>query len=90
MALESADQTLHNCLKADREERLGGAGAKPVTPEQMELARLLAKLARTKMEFEIIKKPRRTSRSIQSEVSVYRQARELMVGVSTVRAVRKS
>ena len=39
-ALRLADQTLHNWLKADREGRLGGAGAKPVTPEQMELARL--------------------------------------------------
>ena len=36
--------------------RLVGVGAKPVTPEQMELARLRAELAKTKMELEIIKK----------------------------------
>lgn len=36
--------------------RLVGAGAKPVTPEQMELARLRAELAKTKMELDIVKK----------------------------------
>jgi transposase len=51
-----ADQTLHNWLKAQREGRLGGPGAKPVSPEQMELARLRAELARTKMELDIVKK----------------------------------
>jgi len=50
------DQTLHNWLKAHREGRLGGPGAKPVTPEQMELARLRAELAKTKMELDIVKK----------------------------------
>jgi transposase len=50
------DQTLHNWLKAHREGRLGGAGSKPVTPEQMELARLRAELAKTKMELDIVKK----------------------------------
>ena len=48
--------TLHNWLKAHREGRLGGSGAKPVTPEQMELARLRAELAKTKMELDIVKK----------------------------------
>ncbi len=51
-----ADQTLHNWIKAQREGRLGGPGAKPVSAEQMELARLRAELARTKMEFAIMKK----------------------------------
>ena len=50
------DQTLHNWLKAHREGRLAGPGAKPVTPEQMELARLRAELAKTKMELDIVKK----------------------------------
>ena len=49
------DQTLHNWLKAHREGRLGGPGTKPVTPEQMELARLRAELAKTKMELDIVK-----------------------------------
>jgi transposase-like protein len=35
---------------------LTGAGAKPVSPEQMELARLRAELARVKMERDILKK----------------------------------
>lgn len=51
-----SDQTLHNWLKAQREGRLGGPGSKPVSPEQMELARLRAELARTKMELDIVKK----------------------------------
>ena len=50
------DQTLYNWLKAHREGRLGGPGTKPVTPEQMELARLRAELAKTKMELDIVKK----------------------------------
>ena len=51
-----AEQTLHNWIKAQREGRLGGAGAKPVSAEQMELARLRAELAKTKMELAIVKK----------------------------------
>ena len=51
-----ADQTLHNWIKAQRERRLGGPGSKPVSLEQMELARLRAELAKTKMELAIIKK----------------------------------
>lgn len=43
------DQTLHNWLKALHESRLGGPGAKPVTPEQMELARLRVELTKTDM-----------------------------------------
>jgi transposase len=51
-----AGQTLHNWQKAEREGRLGGAGSRPVSPEQMELARLRAELAKTKMELAIVKK----------------------------------
>jgi transposase len=51
-----ADQTLHNWLKAEREGRLGGAGTRAVSPEQMELARLRAELAKAKMELAIVKK----------------------------------
>jgi transposase len=51
-----ADQTLHNWVKADRQNRLGGPGSKPVSPEQMEIARLRAELARVKMEREILEK----------------------------------
>jgi transposase len=51
-----ADQTLHNWVKADRDGRLQGPGSKPVSPEQMELARLRAELARLKMERDILEK----------------------------------
>ena len=51
-----SEQTLHNWLKADQEGRLVGAGTKPVSAEQMEIARLRAELARVKMERDILKK----------------------------------
>lgn len=51
-----AEQTLHNWIKADREGRLRGAGTKPVSAEQMEIARLRAELARVKMERDILGK----------------------------------
>ena len=67
-----AGQTLHNWLKAQREGRLGGPGAKPVSAEQMELARLRAELARTRMELDIVKKRRRrTSRGSPGEVRLH-------------------
>jgi len=40
----------------------------PVSAEQMELTRLRAELARTKMELTIIKKRQRTSRGSRCEV----------------------
>ncbi|MBL8352183.1 MAG: IS3 family transposase [Burkholderiaceae bacterium] len=51
-----AEQTLHNWIKADKDGRLTGAGTKPVSPEQMEIARLRAELARVKMERDILGK----------------------------------
>ena len=51
-----AEQTLHNWIKADKKGRLQGAGSKPVSPEQMEIARLRAELARVKMERDILGK----------------------------------
>lgn len=54
--LAMAEQTLHNWVKADREGKLQGAGSKPVSPEQMEIARLRAELARVKMERDILGK----------------------------------
>ncbi len=48
--------TLHNWQAAQRAGKLGGPGSKPVSDEQMELARLRAELARTKMELDIVKK----------------------------------
>ena len=51
-----AEQTLSNWIRADREGRLTGPGTNPVSPEQMEIARLRAELARVKMEREILGK----------------------------------
>lgn len=49
-------QTLENWVRLDSKGTLKGAGDKPVSPEQMELARLRAELARVKMERDILKK----------------------------------
>jgi transposase-like protein len=49
-------QTLENWVRLDAKGTLKGAGDKPVSPEQMELARLRAELARLKMERYILKK----------------------------------
>jgi len=49
-------QTLDNWVRLAREGKLTGAGGKPVSAEQMELARLRAELARVKMERDILKK----------------------------------
>ena len=49
-------QTLDNWLRLSAQGKLTGAGAKPVSAEQMELARLRAELARVKMERDILKK----------------------------------
>jgi transposase len=43
-------------VRLDGKGQLKGAGDKPVSPEQMELARLRAELARVKMERDILKK----------------------------------
>ena len=49
-------QTLDNLLRLSAQGKLTGAGSKPVSAEQMELARLRAELARVKMERDILKK----------------------------------
>ncbi len=59
-----ADQTLHNWIKAEREGRLGGADSRPVSPKQMEIARLRAELARVKMERDILGKSDRVLREV--------------------------
>jgi transposase len=51
-----SDKTLRNWIKAAKVGKLGGAGAKAVTPEQMELTRLRAENKRLHMELEIAKK----------------------------------
>jgi transposase len=49
-------QTLGNWVRLSTKGQLKGAGDKPVSPEQMELARLRAQLARVTMERDILKK----------------------------------
>ena len=49
-------QTLGNWVRLGEKGQLKGAGDKPVSPEQMELARLKAQLARVTMERDILKK----------------------------------
>jgi len=48
--------SLSNWVRSSESGQLGGAGERPVTPEQMELARLRAELARVKMERDIAEK----------------------------------
>ena len=48
--------SLSNWVRLSERGELSGAGDKPVTPEQMELARLRAELARMTMERDIEKK----------------------------------
>ncbi len=50
------EQTLRNWVKAAEAGKLNGPGAKPVTPEQMELSRLRVENIRLKREVEILKK----------------------------------
>ena len=51
------EQSIRNWVKAEVAGKLGAVtGGKPVTPEQMEISRLRAELARVKMELEITKK----------------------------------
>jgi transposase-like protein len=49
-------QTLENWVRLDGQGKLQGAGERPVSPEQMELARLRAENARLRMERDILKK----------------------------------
>lgn len=50
------EQTLRNWVKAAKHGKLNPPDTKTVTPEQMELSRVRAELARLKMENEILKK----------------------------------
>ena len=61
------EHTLRNWVKAAAAGRLNGAGAKVVTPEQMELSRLRAENVRLKRESDILKR-RRTSQGTRCEV----------------------
>ena len=49
-------QTLHNWVKAEGAGQLREVAGKAVSAEQMEIARLKAELAKTRMERDILKK----------------------------------
>ena len=49
-------QTLENWVRLANKGQLKGAGDKPVSPEQMELARLRAENARLRMQRDILGK----------------------------------
>ena len=73
-------QTLENWVRLSEKGQLKGAGDKPVSVEQMELARLRAELARVKMERDILKKRRRTSPGNFCEVRLDCKAQGAMAG----------
>ena len=54
--LDLPKQTLENWVRLAHKGQLKGAGDKPVSPEQMELARLRAENARLRMERDILGK----------------------------------
>jgi transposase-like protein len=56
--LDVPAQSVSNWVKAEQEGKLGGAGTKPVSAEQMQLSGLRAEVARLKMERDILKKAR--------------------------------
>ena len=65
-------QTLRNWAKAAAGGKLNAAGAKAVTPEEMELSRLRAENARLKMHVEIQKSDLGFRRSTQHRERVQR------------------
>ncbi len=69
--------------------QLKGPDDKPVSPEQIELARLRAELAKVKMESDILKKRRRTSQGNQCEVRLDRQQQKADAGFYCLRDARR-
>ena len=78
------EQTLRNWVKAAKAGKLNAPSAKAVTAEQMELSRVRAENARLRMENEILKKRRRTSRKMCCEVRVDRRATEGLLAAGDV------
>jgi transposase len=80
--------SLDNWVRLSARGELKGAGDKPVSPEQMELARLRAELARVKMERDILKKRRRTSQRNLCEVRLDCQQQSLLAHHAGLRRPR--
>jgi transposase len=66
------EQTLRNWVKASVAGKLTAPGAKPVTPEQMELSRLRAENARLKMHVDILKNGFRGSAPARWQETLWR------------------
>ena len=87
------EQTLGNWVRLSNEGRLKGAGDKPVSAEQMELARLRAECARLKMERDILKKataylcPLGASRGKSCEVRLDWQTQSAMADHAELRSI---
>ncbi|MEO8723947.1 MAG: transposase [Sphingobium sp.] len=64
-------QSLDNWVKAEAAGRLRDVRGKSLTAEQMEIARLKSELSRVRMERDILKKQRYTSRESRGEVCPY-------------------
>jgi len=80
-------QTLSNWVRLAEKGELQGPGDRPVSAEQMELARLRAELVRVKMERDILKKWRwRTSRRHCCEVRLDRQEQGCPAGHDDLRS----
>jgi transposase-like protein len=68
-------QSIDNRVKADSIGGLKEANGKPVNADQMEIARLKAELAKTRIERDILKRRRRILRGSRSEIRLYRATR---------------
>jgi len=80
------EQTLFNGVKTSRQGQLNGANSKPVSAEQMEIARLRAELARVKMARDILGQGESAGRT-SSEWPARRTRTSPMVG-ALLRQVR--
>ena len=78
-------QTLSNWVRLAEKGELQGAGERPVSAEQMELARLRAELARVKMERDILRNRRRTLQRNRCEVRLDRQEQGCVAGHGDLR-----
>ena len=72
-------QTLGNRVRRSDKGQLAGAGDKPVSQEQIELARLCAELSRVKMERDMLKN---TSFIDASKIRFYPMSTEVCLVIS--------
>ncbi len=88
-SLGLAEQILFNWVKAQHEGWLSSADSKPESAEQMEISRLRAELAWVKMERDILKRRRRTSRKSRCEVRLRLATPQQPAGFGDVRGSRR-